>query len=62
MMGTREKLVGGDEYDALTRARQFYSCRPGQVQSVKAKFWRRIRKAARQAMLRDAKCGEEVTR
>ena len=43
MMGTREKLVGGDEVDALTIAKRFYHWKPGQRKKVKRKFWKRIR-------------------
>ena len=44
MMGTKEKLKGGDEYDFLTRARKWYIHRSGKVQKVKRKFWKRVRK------------------
>jgi hypothetical protein len=44
MMGHREKLTNGDEHDALTRAKRFYKWRPGSRQSVKRKFWKRIRR------------------
>jgi len=47
MMGHKEKLKGGDEYDALTRARRYHSFRPGTRKRIKRKVSRRIRKQAR---------------
>ena len=44
MMGTKEKLRGGDEYDFLTRARRWYVKRRGEVKRVKRRFWKRVRK------------------
>jgi hypothetical protein len=43
MMGTKEKLKGGDEYDFLTRARKWIGHRSGEVKRVKRRFWKRIR-------------------
>ena len=43
MMGNKEKLKGGDEYDFLTRARRWYMHRAGEVKKVKRRFWKRIR-------------------
>ncbi len=47
MMGTREPLICGDEYDYLTRARRFCRKRAGKFVRVKRAFWRRVRKAYR---------------
>lgn len=47
MMGTREKLRGGIEYDSLTRFRHRIRLRPGETQRAKRQFWKRIRKRAR---------------
>lgn len=44
MMGHRAKLVGGDEYDALTRARRLYRFRPGEIKRIKRKFHKRMRR------------------
>ena len=44
MMGHRATLKGGDEYDALTRAKRFYHFRPGTRKRIKARFNRRMRK------------------
>jgi hypothetical protein len=50
MMGTRERLRGGDEYDALTkRGRRILKIfqRPGIAAKAKRRFWKRARKQAR---------------
>lgn len=47
MMGTRERLRGGDEWDYLTKGRRFFRKRPGKFAAVKARFWRRVRKLRR---------------
>lgn len=52
VMGHREKLKGGDEYDALTKARRVYGPTAGTVKQIKQKFWRRVRRGIRQAMER----------
>ena len=46
MMGHREKIKGGDEYDAFTNWRRVlcYTRRPGVTKSIKAKFSRRVRR------------------
>jgi len=56
MMGTREKLRGGDEYDALTRARRFFDWQPGHAASIKRRFWKRARKVARTQAKRYLAC------
>lgn len=51
MMGTRAPLIGGDEWDALTRrGKRVLRWQPGVRQWCKAKFWRRVRKQARLAI------------
>lgn len=47
MMGHREPMKSGDEYDALTRAKRFYKWRPGMRAWVKRKFSKRLRREAR---------------
>lgn len=50
MMGTRESLRGGSEYDALTRRgrRALKMFRhPGVASAAKRRFWKRVRKRAR---------------
>ena len=52
MMGHREPLKGGDEYDALTKGgKRVHSFRPGQRKATKRKFWKRQRAAIRQALI-----------
>lgn len=49
MMGHRERLKGGDEYDALTKTgRRYLRFRPGEAKAAKARFARRTRRAAKQ--------------
>ena len=52
MMGHREPMKGGDEYDALTKARRRYKYtkKPGVVQQMKRKFWQRVRAQVRRAL------------
>lgn len=47
MMGTREPLRGGWEYDALTRGRRRTHWKAGKVARWKRQFWKRTRKQAR---------------
>ncbi len=47
MMGTRAKLVDGDEWDALTRGRKYHGWRAGMIRLIKRRFWKRQRKMAR---------------
>jgi len=51
MMGHREKLRGGDEYDYLTRARRMYG-HPSDAPRIKRQFWKRMRAKLRAAMRR----------
>ena len=43
MMGHRERLVGGDEYDAFTSWRKVVVCRAGEIRVIKRRFWKRQR-------------------
>ena len=45
MMGHRERLINGDEYDAFTDWRKVLCClgRPGIVRKTKRRFWKRQR-------------------
>jgi hypothetical protein len=48
MMGHREPLKSGDEWDATSRrARKFLSFRPGERAAVKRQLAKRARKMAR---------------
>jgi len=47
VMGHREPLKSGDEYDALTRWRRVCSYRPGTVKAIKRGFNKRIRREAK---------------
>jgi hypothetical protein len=54
MMGTREQMKGGDEYDALTkRGRRALAIfrHSGIAARTKRRFWRRVRKGARRETL-----------
>lgn len=46
-MGWRTKLLGGDEFDALTRMRRFLGFKPGTVKVIKRRHNKRARKIAR---------------
>lgn len=47
MKGRRIKLVDGDEFDALTKARHWFHWRPGQRSRVKRRVRRRERHQAK---------------
>jgi len=47
MMGHREELKSGDEYDALTRWRKYVGYRAGTVKAIKRKFNKRIRRESK---------------
>jgi len=52
MIGHREKLVGGDEVDAISRrARRLLRWRPGVRQWIKREFNKRVRAARKRAGL-----------
>ena len=42
----RIKLKGGDEYDALTKAKQFYNWKSGERKKIKRGYNKRLRKCA----------------
>lgn len=44
MMGHREPMVSGDEYDALTRWRRFLRWRSGERVRIKRSFNKRMRR------------------
>jgi len=50
MMGHKEMLIDGDEYDALTRWRKYFDWRAGVRKKTKRKFNKRQRNETRQAM------------
>ena len=43
-MIVRIKLKGGDEYDALTKAKKFYHWKPGDRKKIKRGYNKRLRK------------------
>lgn len=43
-MGNRIPMKGGDEYDALTKARKFFLWKAGQVKKIKRGYNKRFRK------------------
>jgi len=43
----RIRMIDGDEYDLLTRARKLFHLRPGEARLVKKKYNRRFRKKAK---------------
>lgn len=47
MMGWRERLVGGDEYDAFTGWRRVCIWRAGERAKIKRAFRRRVRRLAK---------------
>lgn len=52
MMGWREKLVGGAEWDYLTGWRKWYHHDKGRSHDAKTKFQRRIRRKYKQKLTR----------
>ena len=54
MMGHKDELKGGDEYDALTRARRCHHFKPGTRKRLKTRVNRRARKHAKIAVTRAA--------
>lgn len=47
-------LLGGDEYDALTKAKRLHRFRPGERKAVKRSYQRRARRAAKAEALASA--------
>lgn len=56
MMGHRERMKGGDEYDALTGWKKLLKvfAKPGLSSKAKTKFNRRVRKQAKASALQEA--------
>jgi hypothetical protein len=52
MMGHRERLVDGDEYDALTRGKHFHKWRAGDRAAIKRRFNKRVRRTVRSGLRR----------
>lgn len=50
MMGHREKLKSGDEYDALTGWKRMLHWRPGERKRIKKRFWKRQRQNNKQSL------------
>jgi hypothetical protein len=48
MMGHKEQMKGGDEYDSLTGWKEFLSFKPGARKKVKRGFNKRVRREAKQ--------------
>jgi len=47
MMGHKEKLKSGDEYDVVTKWRQVYSWKPGVLKRIKRQLNKRIRQSVK---------------
>lgn len=54
MMGNRQKLINGDEFDVVSGWRKYYIWRPGQTAEIKRGMRRRARHEARQ-QIRESK-------
>ena len=50
MMNKRIPMKGGDEYDALTKARKFHLWRAGQVKKIKRAYNKRFRKYSKRVI------------
>lgn len=50
MMGHRERMKGGDEWDAFTGWRRWYYWRAGKLHHIKKKFSRRVRREAKESL------------
>ena len=47
MMGHREKMVSGDEYDGLTGCKRYLRWKSGERKRIKRRFWKRQRRIAK---------------
>ena len=47
-MTKRIPMKGGDEYDALTKARRFYLWKAGQLKKIKRTYNKRFRKYSKE--------------
>lgn len=54
MMGHREELKGGFEWDAFTGWRRVHNWNPGVRRYIKARFNRRVRREAKEVTKKDA--------
>ena len=52
-MSKRIPMKGGDEYDALTKARKFHLWRAGQVKKIKRAYNKRFRKYSKRVIQDD---------
>ena len=50
VMGHREKLISGDEYDVLTQWRRVHAYKAGTVKAIKRKFNKRTRRQAKESL------------
>lgn len=55
MMGHREKMIDGPEYDALTRWKNYLHWNPGVRKRIKRQFNKRVRKSAKAVICADVK-------
>lgn len=59
MMGHKERLKSGDEYDAVTGWRRFLRWRPGQRSWVKTKLSRRSRSEGKKECIQSSRFLED---
>ena len=50
MMGHKEKMDAGDEFDVFTRWRKYISWNRGEIRKIKKMFTRRIRRKVKQKL------------
>lgn len=50
MMGHRERMIDGDEFDALTRWKRILRWRGGERKKMKRKFNKRIRRKVKREL------------
>lgn len=58
MMGHRETLRGGNEYDAFTRWRRVIIWKSGEIKAIKKRFNRRIRRREKILIRMEIDCGK----
>ena len=49
----RIKLISGDEQDALTKARRFYSYKAGVITKIKRRYIKRLRQFLKQELKKE---------
>ena len=62
MMGHRERMINGDEFDCFHRGWRKMLCvfsKPGVARKTKARFSRRVRKQAKWAAVQEARAVTE---